>query len=400
MRMKGDKKMEHKTVTIGIVGAGYAAWLHGTGYEKTGKIIPRIKTIADIDLGRAQKMADLFGIENITARYEDMIEDPEIDVIDIVTPPFLHLEVIEKALKAGKNVICEKPLCGYFGQPGDATPIGTAVPKGQMLKKVEADLESLREVVKTSKGKFMYAENFVYCPSMATTAEMIRRKKSKILFMKGEESLKGSSSAMAGRWDGTGGGSLMRVGCHPLTGMLWLKQQEAKARGEEIRVASVTAVTNQVIPSLSEEDKKYIDMRPMDVEDLSTVTIMFSDGSMALVIANDVCLGGAKNYVEAYCSNGNFVCTMTPADILQTYLPDESGVEEMDMGFGLSTKAGWNKPFVSDDVIRGYVGEFQDFLECVAYDREPQSDFDLACDSLRVIYAAYQSAEEGRRIDL
>ena len=243
--------MEHKTVTIGIVGAGYAAWLHGTGYEKVGKIIPRIKTIADIDLGRAQKIADMFGIENITARYEDMIEDPEIDVIDIVTPPFLHPEVIEKALKAGKNVICEKPLSGYFGQPGDATPIGTAVPKGKMLEKVQADLDALREVVKNSTGKFMYAENFVYCPPMQTTADMIRRKNSKILFMKGEESLKGSSSAMAGRWDGTGGGSLMRVGCHPLTGMLWLKRQEAKSRGEEIKVASVTAVTNQLIHTLS-----------------------------------------------------------------------------------------------------------------------------------------------------
>ena len=121
---------------------------------------------------------------------------------------------------------------------------------------------------------------------------------------------------------------------------------------------------------------------------------------MGLVIANDVCLGGAKNSVEAYCSSGNFTCTMTPTDLLQTYLPDNTGVEDMDMGFGLSTKSGWNKPFVSDDVIRGYVGEFQDFLTCVAEDREPQSGFDLAADSLRVIYAAYQSAEEGRTIEL
>lgn len=391
--------MAPKTVTIGLVGAGYAAWLHGTGYEKVGKIIPRIKSIADIDLERARHIADLFGIETITTRYEDLIEDPEIDVIDIVTPPFLHKTIIEKALAAGKHVICEKPLCGYFGQPEDAQPIG-AVSKAKMLAAVRQELDELQEVVAASKGKFMYAENFVYCPAMVTAAEMIRRKKAKILFLKGEESLKGSSSAMAGRWDKTGGGSLMRVGCHPLTGMLWLKQQEALARGETITVKSVTACMNQVIPTLDDTDKQYIDMRPVDVEDLSTVTILFSDGTMGLVIANDVCLGGAKNYVEAYCSSGNFTCSMTPTDLLQTYLPDNTGVEDMDLGFGLSTKAGWNKPFVSDDVIRGYVGEFQDFLTCVAENREPQSGFDLAADSLRVIYAAYQSAEEGRTIVL
>lgn len=391
--------MAPKTVTIGLVGAGYAAWLHGTGYEKVGKIIPRIKSIADIDLDRARHIADLFGIETITARYEDLIEDPEIDVIDIVTPPFLHKTIIEKALAAGKHVICEKPLCGYFGRPEDSQPIG-AVSKAKMLAAVCEELDELKAVVSTSKGKFMYAENFVYCPAMVTAGEMIRRKQAKILFLKGEESLKGSSSAMAGRWDKTGGGSLMRVGCHPLTGMLWLKQQEAQARGETITVKSVTACMNQVIPTLTEADKRYIDMRPVDVEDLSTVTILFSDGTMGLVIANDVCLGGAKNYVEAYCSSGNFICSMTPTDLLQTYLPDNTGVEDMDLGFGLSTKSGWNKPFVSDDVIRGYVGEFQDFLTCVAEDRQPQSGFDLAAESLRVIYAAYQSAEEGRTIVL
>ena len=38
-------------------------------------------------------------------------------------------------------------------------------------------------------------------------------------------------------------------------------------------------------------------------------------------------------------------------------------------------------------------------MEAVAYDREPASDFALAYDTTRVLYAAYQSAEEGRRID-
>ena len=44
--------------------------------------------------------------------------------------------------------------------------------------------------------------------------------------------------------------------------------------------------------------------------------------------------------------------------------------------------------------------EMQDFVEAIAYDREPASGFQLAYDTTRVMYAAYQSAEEGRRIQL
>jgi len=65
----------------------------------------------------------------------------------------------------------------------------------------------------------------------------------------------------------------------------------------------------------------------------------------------------------------------------------------------LPAKLGWNKAFVSDEIIRGYLGEMQDFMECVVYDREPLSGFDIAYDTTRVLYAAYQAAEEGRRID-
>ena len=71
--------------------------------------------------------------------------------------------------------------------------------------------------------------------------EIVEKKKSKILFLKGEESLKGSGSMNTGEWKQIGGGALIRAGCHPLSSLLALKQTEAAARGEEISVASVSA---------------------------------------------------------------------------------------------------------------------------------------------------------------
>ena len=50
--------------------------------------------------------------------------------------------------------------------------------------------------------------------------------------------------------------------------------------------------------------------------------------------------------------------------------------------------------------MRGYPHEMQDFMECVAYDRAPLSDGALARDVVEVVYAAYLSADTGRRVDL
>ncbi|MEF3317129.1 Gfo/Idh/MocA family oxidoreductase, partial [Peptoniphilus grossensis] len=43
--------------------------------------------------------------------------DKEINIIDICTPPFTHEDIILKSIKAGKNIICEKPAIGYFSSP-------------------------------------------------------------------------------------------------------------------------------------------------------------------------------------------------------------------------------------------------------------------------------------------
>ena len=390
--------MEKTTICVGMVGSGYAAHLHGNGYEKISRIQVRLKTICDIDPVRAEAVRDRYGFETICTDYHEMLNDPEIDVIDIVTPPVLHPDIAADALKAGKHVICEKPLTGYFGEKGEAN-VGLKVPKSKMYQEVLKSMEELKQVIASTDRKFLYAENYVYATPVQKEAEILRAKKSKILFLKGEESVKGSTSPLAGKWNGTGGGSLTRVGCHPLTGILWLKQQEAQARGEEITIRSITADVGKATGCLTEEEHRHIVAHPEDVEDVGTISITYSDGTKALIIASDVVLGGTKNYIEIYSNDSAMTCNITPTNLLETYFLDEQGIEEFDLAEMLPSKLGWNHAFVSDEVIRGYTGELQDFMETIAWDREPSSSFDLAYETVKVLYAAYQSAEEGRRID-
>ena len=118
------------------------------------------------------------------------------------------------------------------------------------------------------------------------------------------------------------------------------------------------------------------------------------------MIATDTLLGGSKNYVELYCNDAALNCTLTMNDMMSTYFLDEHGLDDVYISEMLPAKIGWNKPFIMDEIVRGYVDEMQDFMEAIYYDKEPKSNFKLAYDTVKVVYAAYASAETGQRWDI
>ena len=107
-----------------------------------------------------------------------------------------------------------------------------------------------------------------------------------------------------------------------------------------------------------------------------------------------------RNYVEVYTNDSTLMCRITPNDALETYFPDPLGLDGVYMSEKLEEKTGWNRPFVAESFTRGYVGQLQDFLECAAENRRPLSGFPLARQVAETLYAAYISAEEGRRVFL
>ena len=391
-------KQTDKPVVVGSVGAGFAAGLHGSGYARVCTVPVRLKTIVDLDLERAERIRRQYGYEQVSSDYQALLRDPEIDVIDILTPPLLHHTMILQALAAGKHVICEKPLTGYFGAKG-REDVGR-VSKRTMYSQVLQDLEELRTAAERAGRLVMYAENYIYATPVQRAAELLRAKGGKILFMKGEESTPGSMTAGAGWWRTVGGGPLARIGCHPLGGMLYLKQVEAQRRGEHITVTSVLADTGVTTGTLTEPELRHLAARPQDVEDFGTLTLTFSDGTKAMMIATDVVLGGTKNYIEVYSNDSTLLCNLTPTDLLSTYFPDERGIEDIQLSEMQPSKLGWSRAFVSDEVIRGYMDELRDFMESVAFGRQPLSTLELAIQVTQVLYAAYCSAEEERRIYL
>lgn len=387
-------------ICIGMAGAGRATELHINALKRFTGIPLRFKMIVARRKEQLEVAKAIYGFEETSYDFEDLLTDPDIDVIDICTPPYVHEEMIERAMLAGKHVICEKPLAGYFGMSGDEYPIGINVSKKVMYLQLLESIRRLRQIIRKSGKKFMYAENFVYAPAVLKAAEIITAKKSRILYAKGEESLKGSSSPVAGEWDKTGGGTFIRTGSHPLSAILWLKQQEAKAHGIDIKVKSVIADMGRITPNLSDYEHRHIAANPVDVEDCGTVILNFTDDSRAVIIATDTLLGGSKNYVELYCNDAAINCTLTMSDLMSTYFLDEDNLDNVYISEMLPSKIGWNKPFLEDEIIRGYTDEMRDFMEAIFYDRDPKAGFDLAYDTIRIIYAAYMSAEMGCKVEL
>lgn len=366
-----------KTITIGMLGAGRATELHMNAYKHVHGVELRFKTIYDTVKEKANSVKDKYGFEISADSVNELFNDPEIDIIDICTPPYTHKGFVINALKSNKHVICEKPLCGYFG-PGTTD-------KKAMYESVLRDLNEIESVIKVSNKHLFYAENWIYAPAIQKAAEIIKAKGSKILYAKGEESLAGSSSPVAGLWEKSGGGTLMRVGCHPLAAILYLK----KLNNPSISVTKVVADIDRITDKLNEYEHRHIKANPIDVEDHATICLTFSDGTKAVIIACDSRLGGSKNKLELYCNDTMIECNLTMNDSMSTYLLDEDGLNGVELSEMLQTKCGWNNPFISDEIMRGYFAEMQSFVDCVNRDEKQVLDFELIREIIEVIYKAY-----------
>lgn len=108
-------------INVGIAGLGFMGMIHYLAYQKIRGAKVRAMCEKDAkrlagdwrsiqgNFGPRGEMMDLSGIDRY-AELDDMLADPELDLIDVCLPPALHADVTVAALKAGKHVFCEKPI--------------------------------------------------------------------------------------------------------------------------------------------------------------------------------------------------------------------------------------------------------------------------------------------------
>ncbi|MFC5529435.1 Gfo/Idh/MocA family protein [Cohnella yongneupensis] len=105
-----------KKLNVGMIGGGFMGKAHSMAYAAMpmffwpAPAIPHRKTVVDINEQMAKDAAARYGFESYSSDWRRVVEDPGIDIIDIVTPNDSHAEIAIAAAKAGKHIICEKPL--------------------------------------------------------------------------------------------------------------------------------------------------------------------------------------------------------------------------------------------------------------------------------------------------
>jgi predicted dehydrogenase len=383
-----------KPLRVGIVGAKFAAELHATNYRPMRGVKAELTAVCARTRGDAEAFAKRHGISHVYDDYHRLAESPEVDVVDICTTTDVHHQIAVAAARAGKHVIVEKPLTGYFGD--------AAEPRDRMLAVALQNADAVLEAVTAAGVTLCYAEDFVYAPPVAKLRRLLEASGGAVLELRAEESHSGSHAAYARRWRTAGGGALLRMGSHPVGVVLHLKHWEGRLRGgRPIKARTVLADVAQLshLPAVTERPR-FLRTAAEDVEDWSVAVITFEDGTKATVHSNDTSLGGVRNTVAAYLTNGVVQANITPNTTVVAYAPDGRVWGDEYITEKVETTAGWQFPSPEEDWMRGYPQELEDFVDAIRERREPLSGGALAREVVEVIYAGYLSAASGRRVDL
>ena len=124
-----------KTLNVGLIGYGFMGRAHSNAYRKVSNFFdleyrPVLKAVCARDEAKVKAFAERWGYESVESDWRQLIARDDIDLIDICVPNNLHAEIAAAAAKAGKMILCEKPLAmdGAQGEKMVATIEKAKVP--------------------------------------------------------------------------------------------------------------------------------------------------------------------------------------------------------------------------------------------------------------------------------
>jgi len=367
---------------IGIVGSRFAARLHLSAYRRVYGVDARLAAVTSPTADRR----DAFARESGATAYPDLAAMlPHVDVVDVCSPPATHEAVALEAIAAGKHVLIEKPFTGAFDK---------ASGREALLRDALASADRIVEAARRRGVVLGYAENWIYAPAVQKEREIVEKTGAQILWLLGGESHSGSHSPVYGIWRHAGGGSLVGKGCHPLTACLYLKAVEGRARdGRAIRPATVSCRVHEITRLPGYRDRGFLRTDYDDIEDYGQLHVTFDDGTVADVFATELVLGGVHNWLEVFANNHRTTCRLNPVNLLDTYNPEAGQFQDVYVVEKIGTKEGWSHPAADEEWQQGFHAEVQDFVECCVSGKRPQSDAEVAHDTVATLYAGYVSAE-------
>ena len=305
--------------------------------------------------GHAERFASEFAIPNRFTDHRRMLEMDEIDMVVIGAPNFVHCELVCDAAAAGKHVVLEKPMC---------------------LNLAEADrmIETCRE----AGVKLMYAEELCFAPKYVRLKQLLDSGAlGEPTLIKQSEKHDGPHAAHFWDVERSGGGVTMDMGCHAIEFFRWMLGRP--------KVKSVYAqMSTQVHGDKTRGDDNAI------------LILEFETGCVAMAEESWTKLGGMDDRAEVHGSKGVAYADLLHGNSIETYstVGYDYAVEKAG-----ATK-GWSFTIYEEEWNYGFWDEMRHFVDCVADDKQPAVTGEDARAVLEVIFAAYESAGTGRKVEL
>lgn len=339
-------------VRIGVIGSGFIGHIHtlALSHAHGGEVV----AVASKTLVNAQKMAAERGIADAYDDYRRILERKDIDAVTVGVPNYLHEEVVTAAAQAGKHILCEKPFARTL-QEG----------------------RRMADAVQQANVKLVYGEMLCFAPKYVRAKRLADEGAlGKVFMVKQSEEHDGPHSPWFWDVNLSGGGVLLDMGCHSIEFARWILNRPA--------VKSVQASMGT-----------YMHQGRTLGEDHAVCIIEFEGGAMAIAENSWAKTGGISDRCEIYGTMGN-----TRADLIH----GNALVTHSRVGYGYAvekaeTTTGWTFTGFEEEWNYGFPQEMQHFINVVKGLEQPIETVQDGLEVLRIIYAAYQSAGEGRRID-
>ncbi|WP_215750159.1 MULTISPECIES: Gfo/Idh/MocA family protein [unclassified Gluconobacter] len=364
------------TLRIGLIGTGFMGKAHALAYQAAGNVFddisrPVLHKIADIDGERARLFQRQFGFASYTQDWQELIDDPLIDIISITTPTLLHRQMALSAIAAGKHVHCEKPLSPTASEASEivqaAEKAGVRTQSGFNYLKNPL-LRYARDFIKSGELGEIYAFNGIHA----------------------EDFMSDPLSPYSWRCDPAGGtGALADVGSHIISVARFLLGP----------ITSVFAQLDTVVkkrPAFAEASE----LRDINIDDVARMIVTFERGCSGTLQANWLATG-RKMQLEFEISGSKGALSFTQ-ERMNELLYYKAGDDSRTNGFRLIETGPQHPPYGSFCVAQGHHLGFNDiktiemaeFIRAIDRGEPSTPDFREAWEIQKIIDAAVCSHQQ------
>jgi UDP-N-acetyl-2-amino-2-deoxyglucuronate dehydrogenase len=342
--------VKNGNIGFALIGTGMAGLTHAREmpFVNGGEIV----AVCSRNEGNVRRFAREHGVPRWYTNYVDVLNDPDVDVVNVLTPTGYHGEMTVAAARAGKHVLVEKPIEINLAR-ADAmirecrqrrTKLGVIFQMrfGSVAKKLKGAVSS------GALGRIFLADAI-------------------------DKSSRTPAYYQSGEWRGTqeleGGGCLMTQSIHIVDLLQYV-------------VGPVKSVIGRVGTMVHD----------IDVEDTATALLRFENGAMGVIESTSSIRPGLKSRLEIHGENGTIVANAQYDQILfwdVKGLPPEAVAEPISLG---DIDDPWAYPQVRHRV------QLQDMVDAIREDRDPVLTGEDARASLAINMAIYESSRTGAEV--